>query len=385
MDKSGPLRGVKVLEIAGIGPAPMCGVILADLGAEVILIERKSANPNAASIADNGKQAFFKRGKRSVEMDLKHPDAIDAVLKLVRDTDVLIEGFRPGVMERLGLGPDVCFDHNPRLVFGRMTGWGQSGPLAQAAGHDINFVGVGGALYYSGNHGEPPFTPSTVVGDVGAGSMSLALGVVCALLHSRTSGVGQVVDAAITDGTAYQSLLLAFLRASGSLPDGPRGNSFLTAGAPWYNSYETSDGHYISIGSLEPGFYTLLIEACGFADDADFQNQWDKSRWAAGKKKFTALFKTRTRAEWCELLEGTDVCFGPVLNLSEAAEHPHNVSRGAFVEIDGLVQPAPAPKFSVTPASAGQVPALGADAELVLAEIGYTASDIARLTESGAI
>jgi len=385
IEKSGPLRGVKVVEIAGIGPAPMCGVILADMGADVILVERKSTNPNAALVDDSGKQAFYKRGKRSVKMNLKHPDAIAALLKLVANAEVLIEGFRPGVMERLGLGPDICLNVNPKLVFGRMTGWGQTGPLAHAAGHDINFVGVGGSLYYSGNHGEPPFSPSTVMGDVGAGSMSLALGLVCALLNSRATGVGQVVDAAISDGTAYQSLLLAFLRASGSLSDGPRGESFLTAGAPWYNSYETSDNHYISVGALEPDFYRQLIEACGFKSDPDFANQWDKNRWPAGKAKFSTLFKSQTRAHWCELLEGTDVCFGPVLNLAEAASHPHNIARNTFVEIDGFVQPAPAPKFSSTPAQAGQVHESGADVDIVLAEVGYSQSGISLLRDAGAI
>jgi len=385
MHKSGPLQGVKVIEIAGIGPAPVCGMILADMGADVILIERKSTNPNSASIRDTGKEAFFKRGKRSMEMDLKNPDAIEAVLKLIEKSDLLVEGFRPGVMERLGLGPEVCHKLNPKLVFGRMTGWGQIGPLAQAAGHDINFIGVGGSLNYCGNHRESPFTPATVVGDVAAGSMSLALGLICALLHSRTTGEGQVVDAAIVDGTAYQSILLAFMRATGALPERPRGDSFLTAGAPWYNSYETSDGHYITVGSLEPGFYTQLIELCNFDNDPDFAEQWDSSRWPAGKAKFSALFKTRTRAHWCDLLEGTDVCFGAVLSLGEAAEHPHNVARGNFVEIDGFVQPAPAPKFSATPASAGVVHEQGADADTVLREVGYTATAIGRLRDSGAI
>jgi len=351
----------------------------------VVLVERKGSNPNAASFNQNGKQAFFKRGKRSIVLDLKKPEAVTAVLALVEQSDLLIEGFRPGVMERLGLGPDVCLGQNPALVYGRMTGWGQTGPLSQAAGHDINFIGVGGALYYSGMPDQPPYAPATVVGDVGGGAMMLALGLVCAMFHARSNGEGQVVDAAITDGTAYLSTLLAFLRASDMLPDGPRGGDFLTAGAPWSNVYETSDGHYVTIGSLEPAFYAQLVELCGVADDPDFADQWDKSLWPAAKNKLTALFKSRTRADWCDLLEGTDVCFGPVLNLAEAAEHPHNVARGAFVEIDGFLQPSPAPKFSKTTISAGKVGGFGADTEMVLAEAGYSDAKIQQLREAGAI
>jgi len=377
MNNTGPLNGVQVIEIAGIGPAPMCGMIMADMGAEVILIERKGVNPNAASIDDSGKHLFFKRGKRSVVMDLKQPESIAAVLDLIEGADCLIEGFRPGVMERLGLGPDVCLERNPKLVYGRMTGWGQTGPLSQAAGHDINFIALAGALYYTGNDGETPFTPSTVVGDVGGGSMILALGLVCALLHSRTTGEGQVVDAAIADGTAYISTLLAFLRASGMVSDGPRGDSFLTAGAPWYNSYECSDG--------EPGFYKLLVERCGLQDDPDFAEQMDKRCWPAAKAKLVALFKTRTRDQWSEQFEGTDVCFGPVLNLGEAAEHPHNQARSNFVEIDGYVQPAPAPKFSQTMVSAGRVGEFGADTESILGELGYTADKMDQMRRNGAI
>jgi len=385
MSNTGPLSGVKVVEIAGIGPAPMCGMIMADMGAEVILVERKGTNPNAASIDDNVKHAFYKRGKRSIVMNLKEPESIAAVLDLVANADMLIEGFRPGVMERLGLGPDECLQRNPKLVYGRMTGWGQTGPLSQAAGHDINYIALAGALYYTGNDGEAPFTPSTVVGDVGGGSMILALGLVCALLHSRTTGEGQVVDAAIADGTAYISTLLAFLRASKLVSDGPRGESFLTAGAPWYNSYECADGEYITVGSLEPGFYNLLVERCGMKDDPDFANQMDRSRWPAGKAKLAELFKSRTRDEWSEKFEGTDICFGPVLTLGEAAEHPHNIARNNFVEIDGFVQPAPAPKFSQTAASAGRVGDAGADTDSVLTELGYSAEKLEEMRGSGAI
>jgi len=385
MSKSGPLCGVKVIEIAGIGPAPICGMMLADMGADVVVVERKSANPNAAAINDGGKQDFFRRGKRSVVMDLKSPDAIKVVLELIKNSDILIEGFRPGVMERLGLGPEVCIADNPKLVYGRMTGWGQFGPLAHAAGHDINYIAVAGALYYAGNPGETPFTPSTIVGDIGGGAMTLAFGLLAALLHARATGEGQVIDAAITDGTAYMSTLLAFTRAAGLLGDGPRGESFLTAGAPWNNSYECSDGQYISICSLEPAFYSELKKRIGVEDAPEFANQWDKSSWPEAKEKLTALFKSRTRTEWCDALEGTDVCFGPVLNLAEAAEHPHNVARKNFVEIDGFMQPAPAPKFSKTSACAGQVHDVGADTESVLAEIGYSEAEIDQLRQVEAI
>jgi len=385
MQKNGPLRGVKVVEIAGIGPAPMCGMMLADMGADVVLVERKSVNPNAAALNEDGKHAFYKRGKQSIVMDLKNPDATAAVLDLIATADLLIEGFRPGVMERLGLGPDICLERNPQLVFGRLTGWGQTGPLAQSAGHDLNYLGISGALHYSGHVGESPHPPATVIGDVGGGAMSLAFGLMCALLHARTTGEGQVVDAAIVDGAAYMSTLLAFARAAGMMPDRPLGQSFMTAGAPWYDSYECSDGNYITVGSLEPGFYALLIKLCSFEDDPDFGQQWDKSRWPAAKAKMTTLFKTRTSSEWCDLLEGTDVCFAPVLDLGEAADHPHNVARENFVEIDGYVQPAPAPKFSKTEPSAGRVGDVGADTDTVLTDIGYTNDKICKLREDGAI
>jgi len=374
--KTGPLCGVKVVEIAGIGPGPVCGMMLADMGADVILVERKGKNPNAAAIDSKDAQAFFKRGKRSIVMDLKNPDALTAVLDMIESADILIEGFRPGVMERLGLGPDIC----PGL-----TGWGQTGPLAQSAGHDLNFIAVSGALYYSGHHGERPFPPATVVGDVGGGAFTLAFGLACALLHARTTGHGQVVDAAILDGTSYMSTLLAFARASGMLPDGPREQSFMTAGTPWYDSYECSDGHYITLGALEPKFYALLVEKLGFDDDLDFAHQWDKSKWPAGKAKVAERIKTKTRDQWNELLEGTDVCFGPVLDLGEAAQHPQNIARKNFVEIDGYVQPAPAPKFSKTAGQAGKVCKAGAETEAVLTELGYDSSKINLMRDNGAI
>jgi len=381
----GPLCGVRVLEIAGLGPAPHCGMMLADMGAEVILVERKGANPNAAAIDQSGKQAFYKRGKRSIVLDLKRPKAIEAVLDLVDRVDVLIEGFRPGVMERLGIGPEPCLLRNPKLVYGRMTGWGQTGPLSSAAGHDINYLGISGALYYSGNPGEPPFTPATVVGDVGGGAMSLAFGLLCALLNSRATGQGQIVDAAITDGAAYMTSLLAYMRASGALLDGPRGESFLTAGAHWYNTYECADGKYITIGSLEPEFYQELIARLDLEDDPDFGAQMDAETWPSARAKLQTLVKTQTRDAWCKKLEGTDACFAPVLDLNEAAQHPHNRFRDVFVEIDGFMQPAPAPKFNATPAQAGRVGEIGAHTERIFNELGYSAEQLNLLRDDGAI
>jgi len=355
------------------------------MGADVILIERKGTNPNAAAIDSKDAQAFFKRGKRSIVMDLKKPEAVSAVLDIIEASDILIEGFRPGVMERLGLGPDVCQARNPGLVYGRLTGWGQTGPLAHAAGHDLNYIAVSGALYYSGHDGEAPFPPATVVGDVGGGALSLAFGLVCAIWHAKATGQGQVVDAAIVDGTSYMSTLLAFARASGMLPDGPREQSFMTAGTPWYDSYECSDGHYITVGALEPKFYALLIKELGLDDDPDFAHQWDKTKWPAGKAKVAQRIKTKTREQWCDLLEGTDVCFGPVLDLGEAANHPHNIARKNFVEIDGYVQPAPAPKFSVTTAQPGQVVPAGNDTDSILSKLGYSEKKIRKMRDEGAI
>jgi len=352
----GPLEGIKIVEIEALGPAPVCGMILADLGAEVTLVERRSGNSNAAGPhhADSQQSMFYKRGKKRIALDLKIPDSIEAVLSLVEQADVLIEGFRPGVMERLGLGPDVCLARNERLIYGRQSGWGQTGPLAHAAGHDINYIALAGALYYAGHEGEAPFTPATVVGDIGGGAMTLAIGILAALQHAHRSGEGQVIDAAITDGAAYMMTLLESARHAGWFSE-PRGSSALTGGAPWYQSLECADGEYVTIGSLEPQFYRLLLEKCGLQNDPAFATQHSKADWPQALETIKNLFRQKTRTEWRELLEGTDVCFAPVLSLPEAARHPHNIARENFVEIDGRVQPAPAPKFSKTPAKAGRV------------------------------
>ena len=361
------------MEIAGLGPAPHCGMMLADLGAEVILVERMSVNPNASKAEARASvdSAFYKRGKKSIALDLKKPESIEVVLRLIEKSDVLIEGFRPGVMERLGLGPDVCHTHNPRLIYGRMTGWGQTGPLAHAAGHDINYIAIAGALYYTGHEGETPFTPPTVVGDVGGGAMTLALGILAALIHVRESGEGQVIDAAVTDGTAYMMTLLASTRCPGLLSE-PRDTSTFSGGAPWYQAYECMDGNYVTVGSLEPGFYRLLLEKCGLQSDPDFVRQFDTESWPHARIKMERLFKTRSRDQWCELLEGTDVCFGPVLSLPEAQQHPQNIARGNFVEINGHTQPSPAPKFSKTATQAGSICKSGAHTRQILRELGYS-------------
>jgi len=377
----GALSGLKIVEIAGIGPAPFCGMMFADMGAEVVLVERRAGNRSAgaADTAAMGKHAIFNRGKQSIALDLKNPAAVEAVLKLVEGADALIEGFRPGVMERLGLGPDVCLQRNPKLVFGRMTGWGQDGPLAQAAGHDINYIALSGALYYSGYREHPPLAPPTLVGDLGGGAMMLALGVVSGILSARQTGRGQVIDAAITDGSALLNTLLLCFHQMGAWSN-RRSDNMLDGGSPWYNSYECADGQHVTVGSLEPAFYRLLLEKCGLDEDPDFDRQMDKTRWPQAREKLAALFKTRTRSEWCELMEGSDACFAPVLNLDEAAGHPHNRARDTYIVVDGVLQAAPAPRFAGTPSRTGTTPPKpGEHTESLLKNLGYEATDIERV------
>jgi len=374
----GPLAGIKVIEMAGIGPGPFCAMMLSDMGAEVIRIDRKAH----AGIGDV--RNVLNRGRRSIALDLKKPEAVETVLKLVENADVIMEGFRPGVMERLGLGPDVCAARNPGIVFGRMTGWGQTGPLAHAAGHDINYISIGGALGAMGNQGEVPTPPLNLVGDFGGGAMYLLTGILAALLEKNNSGKGQVIDAAMTDGTA--SLLSAFyglMAMNGWTTD--RGSNRLDGGAHYYNAYECSDGKFISIGSIEPQFYALLLKLCEIKDPA-FEAQSDQSQWPDLKQKLTELFKTRTREQWCELMEGTDVCFAPVLDLKEATEHPHNQARQTFVEHSGVVQPAPAPRFSRTESEIQSGAAIaGEHTEAILSDWGQSDDDIAALKACDAI
>ncbi len=384
---TGPLAGIKVVEMAGLGPAPCAGMMLADMGAEVILIDRKVANANAADLGtgDDPNQSFFNRGKKSLAVNLKTPEGIEAVLKLIDTADVVLEGFRPGVMERLGLGPEVCHARNPKLVFGRMTGWGQTGPLAHAAGHDTNYIGLTGALYYGGREDHPPTAPLTLVGDLGGGTMVLAWGVVCAVLEAQRSGRGQVVDAAITDGSAYISTLLMLMRNTGQIRDDKLQTGWADGAAPWNDTYKCADGHYVTVCALEPGFYKVLLDLLNLSDNPVFAKQWDTHSWPQGKTIFTELFATKTRAQWCDLLEGTDACFAPVLNFSEAAEHPHNKARGTFITLNGVVQPAPAPKLSDYTPEIRPCPTVGEHSDDVLANAGLDAAAIAELKALGVV
>jgi alpha-methylacyl-CoA racemase len=373
----GPLQGIKVVELAGIGPGPFCAMMLSDMGAEVIRVDRLRAKGTGST------RDVYLRGRRSVAVDLKHPDGVATVLRLIEQADALIEGFRPGVMERLGLGPDVCLSRNPRLVYGRMTGWGQTGPLKDAAGHDINYIALSGALHALGRKGEKPVPPLNLLGDFGGGGMLLAFGIVCGLLEARQSGQGQVIDAAMTDGVAALMAIIYQLKAAGRWSN-QRESNMLDGGAHFYNTYECADGKYVAIGSIEPQFYALLLEKCGLTDDPAFQNQM--SQWPELKARMTTLFKTKTRAQWCELMEGSDVCFAPVLDLDEAPQHPHNRARATFVERDGVIQPAPAPRFSRTaPAIQSQSAIAGEHTEEVLTAWGFTAAEIAALQQAGAI
>jgi alpha-methylacyl-CoA racemase len=379
---SGPLAGIKVLEVAGIGPGPFCGMMLADMGADVIRIDRADrvrggdpAKPSADILA---------RGRRSIAIDLKQAEGVEVVLRLVEQADVLIEGFRPGVMERLGLGPDVCLERNPRLVFGRMTGWGQEGPMAHAAGHDINYIALAGALEPLGRKGEKPTPPLNLVGDFGGGGMLLAFGVASALVERASSGKGQVVDAAMVDGAATLMGMFHSMAAMGVWNE-ERGTNLLDTGAHFYDTYETSDGKYISIGSIEPQFYAELLEKTGLANE-ELPAQMDKSGWEGLKTRFEGIFKSKTRDEWCEIMEGSDVCFAPVLALSETANHPHIKYRNTFVESHGLTQPAPSPRFSRTVPELGRPPShAGQHSDAVLESFGFAADEIARLRDAKAV
>jgi alpha-methylacyl-CoA racemase len=353
---AGPLKGIRVVEMVGLGPCPFAGMMLADMGAEVIRIDRK-APPGA----DNPfpmlgtKYDVMARGRRSLALDLKKPEARAAMLHLAAQADVLIEGFRPGVMERLGLGPEPCLERNPKLVYGRVTGWGQTGPLANCAGHDLNYIALSGLLHGIGRPDTPPPPPLNLVGDFGGGAMMFAFGIVCAVLEARNSGKGQVVDAAMLDGTALLGSMIYGFRAYGTWGDA-RGANLLDGGAHFYDTYECADGKYLSIGSIEPQFYALLLKLCGI-DDPEFEPQMETARWPQLKARLAALFKTKPRQAWCELMEGTDVCFAPVLDMAEAPQHPHNRARNTFIEVEGVPQPAPAPRFSRTPAEVSAPPA----------------------------
>lgn len=381
----GPLAGKRIIEMGGIGPAPVCGMMLADMGAEVVLVERKADASRPPGMLENANATIMNRGKRSIALDLKSDGAVDLVLRLLRDADGLIEAFRPGVMERLGLGPEVCLDHNPALVYGRMTGWGQDGPLSQAAGHDINYVALSGALWYGGRADSPPTVPPTLVGDIAGGSMLLTVGMLAGMLSAQDTGKGQVVDAAICDGSAAATTLLYALFQNGQWTS-QRQDNLLDGASHWYDTYETADRKFVSIGAIEPQFYAELLETLGLAEDPDFERQYDRQGWPALKRRFTEIFKSKTRAEWCALMEGTDICFAPVLDFDEAPRHPHNVARGTFTRVEGVTQPAPAPRFSVTASEiASGPPSVGQHTDAALGALGCSAEQIASLREQGTI
>jgi alpha-methylacyl-CoA racemase len=378
---SGPLTGVKVLELAGIGPGPFCGMLLADMGADVLRVDRAQEADLGLPVAP--KFDIMARGRRSIALDLKRPESVAAVLDWVAKADVLIEGFRPGVTERLGLGPDACFTRNPRLVYGRITGWGQDGPLAQAAGHDINYIALTGALHAIGRKGEAPVPPLNLVGDFGGGGMVLAFGIACALFEARASGKGQVIDAAMTEGVAGLMAMFYGRMAAGHWRD-RRGVNVLDTGAPWYDVYETADGKHVAIGSIEGRFYAELLARLGL-DPATLPGQFEFARWPELRTAFTAAFKGKTRDEWCREMEGTDVCFAPVLSLAEAPQHAHNRARGTFTAIDGVTQPAPAPRFSRTPgAIARSAPRRGQGGAQALADWGFGKTEIDGFRARGA-
>ncbi len=377
---AGPLAGIRIVELAGIGPAPFAAMLLADLGAEVIRVDR----PGGRSSPVDAGHRILGRGRRSVAVNLKDPAGIEVVLRLAGTADALIEGYRPGVAERLGIGPEHCLAANPRLVYGRMTGWGQDGPLAQAAGHDINYIAVAGALSMVGRSSEAPTVPLNLIGDFGGGGMLMAVGVLAALLGARTTGRGQVVDAAMVDGTATLLSMLLGLRAAGMWQE--RGNNLLDGGAPFYDAYRCSDGGYIAVGALEQPFYQALLTGLGLDDDPTLPSRDDPAQWAAIRERLGAAFAARTRDEWAARFEGTDACVAPVLDPDEAAQHPHLASRGTYRHDDGLLQPAPAPRFSDTPADfPAPAPAIGADTDSVLAELGYDTVALADLHSAGVV
>ncbi len=376
----GPLEGTRILEIGGIGPVPFCAQMLSDMGADILRVER----PGQSRGMVEPKYDVWHRGRRSISLNLKKPEAVQALLRLVERADILLEGFRPGVMEKLGLGPDVCLARNPRLVYGRMTGWGQDGPLAQAAGHDINYIALSGALHAIGRPGQCPPPPLNIIGDLGGGGMLLAFGVVCALLESRKSGNGQVVDTAMVDGAAILAGFFYGAWAAGFWTSN-HGENLLDGGAHFYDTYETADGKWISVGSIEPQFYSLLLKHTGI-EDPDFQYQLDRSRWPEFKQGIAEIFKQKTRDEWCKIMDGTDVCFAPVLSFEEAINHPHNVARQTFIQVDGVAQPAPAPRFSRTkPEVRGPAPEPGQHTESALLDWGFSQQDLSALRSAGAI
>ena len=378
----GPLSGYRIIEIAGIGPGPFAAMMLADMGAEVIRVERAQSVKGAAPATAHWDTLL--RGRKNIAIDLKNPQGVEALLQLVEKADAIIEGFRPGVMERLGIGPTECAKRNPKIVFGRMTGWGQDGPYAPLAGHDINYIALAGALAHFSRAGEAPVPPLNMVGDFGGGGMFLAFGVVCALLETQKSGKGQVIDAAMIDGSATLMSMFWAMKSIGMFNENAPGTNLLDTGAHFYDVFQCQDDKYISIGSIEPQFYALLLEKTGLTNDPAFAKQMDPSQWPMLKTKLQDVIKQKTQAQWCEIMEGTDVCFAPVLTMTEATQHPHHIARNTFINIAGVTQPAPAPRFSRTSPETPAPPAhAGQHSTQILNEWGI--SNINELLASGAV
>jgi len=379
----GPLNGLKIIEVGAIGPVPFCGMLLSDMGADVLRIDRMAAS----GLGIGQRETRFEvlgRGRRSISVDLKHPDGVETVLRLCEQADAIMEGFRPGVAERLGIGPEACQGRNAKLVFGRMTGWGQDGPISLAAGHDINYIALSGVLHAIGTRDSGPVPPLNLTGDFGGGAMFLAFGLLAAIWEAQRSGQGQVVDVSMVEGSAYLQAAIYGMHAAGYWVD-KRGENVLDTGAPYYNVYETSDGKWVSIGSIEPKFYEELLEKSGLAD-ADLPAQNDRDKWPQMTQAFAEVFKQKTRDEWCAIMEGSDICFAPVLSMAEVPNHPQNAARGSFVDLAGVTQPGPAPKFSRTrPEIQRDPPRLGEHTEQGLQDWGFSGDDIAALKASGAI
>jgi alpha-methylacyl-CoA racemase len=383
--RMGPLEGVRIVELAGIGPGPFCAMLLSDMGAEVIRVDRAAnVGQDLGREGEDPRFGLLQRGRRNIAVDLKNPEAVAAVLRLVDRADALVEGFRPGVMERLGLGPELCLERNPKLVYGRMTGWGQSGPIAHTAGHDINYIALSGALYSIGEAGGPPVPPLNLIGDFGGGALYLAMGVLAGIISARSTGRGQVIDCSMVEGSASLMMMMYGALAAGAWKEA-RGSNRTDGGAHFYHVYETKDGEYVSVGSIEPQFYALLLKHTGLEGES-LPRQTDKSTWPDMTTRLTRIFKQKTRDEWTAIMQQTDICFAPVLRMSEAMRHPHNLHRHSFVEIDGVKQPAPAPRFLGTPTAVQSPPArVGEHTRAILRDWGFSAGEIAGLHRSGAV
>src|SRR4051812_45683850 len=381
----GPLAGVKIVELAGIGPAPFCAMLLSDMGAEVIRVDRAAnVGRDIGREGEDPRFALLQRGRRNIAVDLKNPAGVDAVLRLIDQSDALIEGFRPGVMERLGLAPDLCLKRNPKLVYGRMTGWGQDGPIAHTAGHDINYIALSGALYSIGEAGGPPVPPLNLIGDFGGGALYLAMGVLAGIISARVSGKGQVIDCSMVEGSASLMMMMYGALAAGAWKE-ERGSNRTDGGAPYYQVYETKDGEHVAIGSIEPQFYVLLLKHTGLEGER-LPEQTDRTGWPDMTARLQRIFKQKNREEWTAIMEQTDICFAPVLRMSEAMAHPHNVHRSSFVEVDGIAQPGPAPRFLGTPSRVQRPPArVGEHTDAILGDWGFSADEIAALRKAGAV